>query len=302
MANYYEDKVLEPKENGTKIEQLYFEGLKEVDEIFEENGEDNILLKREFKKVWDTERKGYKPVPPIALPTEMPMYIDGIGAISIRYSQYTPQRHDKIVTYPGRPRLYGETLLLSKGEKDFAWFLLIATNFVRRGDKNDKSGIYDIFNPVKELKVKSKEVKRRFEVEKLLSDETSPYYNLDALTMFADKFGINTDKMDVDLAAYTVREQVFAGEDNNNPAVNVQKFVEYAAVVGKKFKIKPIVDLQELVIPEGGWTEMELQAIPRKTLMAIHKKLELSGSPIQTDKALQELIFDHFDVDNNEDN
>ena len=99
MGIYFNDKLLSPKKDGTEIEKLYWTGMQRINAMFEEK-KGTIVIMRDVEKQMDTKGQSYRPVPPYALPTEIPMYLEESGAVSIKYSQYPPQRRGKEIIYP----------------------------------------------------------------------------------------------------------------------------------------------------------------------------------------------------------
>ena len=282
MAIYYEDKVLQQKKDGTELEQLYYKERKEIDKIFESNG-GQIVLTREVKKVWDKDHNSYKPTPPFALPVEIPVYLESLGAISIRYSKSAPQRNGKIVTYPNNRLFIEDIKVLRETDKDLAWYLLMATKFVilnpdDKAEVQDKiHGILKIYNPGKEQKVKAGNLKRIAQVDNYLLNEDSLIYNKESLQRIGDLFGIKTND-DIELSALTIRESVLSGEEGKNPDVNIDRFLEIAT---------EMADVAGL----GTFTRIELDKMSQKELTLISKKLGTRRPPqctrlVQTDEIL----------------
>jgi len=223
MAIYYEDKAVVPKKQGTEIERLYYEGKKKVDRIYHENGGQVILIRKDVKKVWDKDKISYKPIPPISIPVEIPMYLSDIGAINVRYSKYAPQKQGKIVSYPGNRVFIYESIVLGEKEKDLAWLLLVVSNFVGDTDKQ----IFKIFNPESEIKEKVSKLKRIKLVDDYLLDTGSVIFNSVSMEFLATTLGLDSENdQNLQTTAFKIREAVVAGDNNNHPDINIDKFLK----------------------------------------------------------------------------
>ena len=301
MAIYYQDLALVPNEEGTELEQLYAEGLEEINKIFKENNGHIVLKRRDARLVWDKDNISYKPVPPVSIPVEIPMYLEKVGAINVRYSKSPPQRSgEKMVTYPGNRVFIYESFILTEKEKDLAWLLLLVSNFVGTTQKE----IFYIDNP-EEAKVEevSKLLKTK-KVDDLLLDGISLIYNLKAMDFIASNLGIDIDdQRTVQLKGFKIRETVVAGENNNNPDVNIEKFMSVANRWIKNNPVKiptttavttkipptttavttlaPVKD-GDIQVPEGGLTHEYLNELQPKELNKVAKHFEVPYMPPAT--------------------
>lgn len=279
MAIYFNDKILTPNENGNELEQRYDRELKEIDELLKQhNGQ--IVLNRNVTRIWDTEKKSFRPTPPIDLPTVMPVYLDSLGAVSIRYSKTPPERKGESVTFSGNRLFVYENMLLTKKEKDLAWFILKATNFVKNETNTSSSAFLTVHNPKKDVEQKASEVKRIVKVDQLLMNEDSPVYNKESMQFIADKLGVDIKGHDLESAGFLIRETVIGGEKGNNPDVNIDKLL---ALVAKLANSK--ADARK-------YSKEELDSMPKDTINELSKKRGLPYPPkctreVQTEKLLE---------------
>jgi hypothetical protein len=140
MAIYINDKVLKANPTGTKIEQEYYEGLKKVSALFERFRNKNSktsyiqVTRKEEQKILSINTKKVKRLPTIALPVEIPYYDDEIGATTIRYATSNPikNQHGNF-TWATKYIDFQETLTITDKQKDLAWFLLFASNLIKKG-------------------------------------------------------------------------------------------------------------------------------------------------------------------------
>jgi len=224
MGIYFNDKLLHPKRNGNEIEKRYFTEMEEINAMFEEKK--TIVLVRDVDRVMDSKGTSYRAVVPFALPNEVPIYLDTLGAVSIRYSKEAPQRHGKEIVYPTYRNFMYERMILTENNKDLAWFILKATTFIQGGDPSSKK-VIRISNPEKTVLNKASEVKRIAKVDALLMSEVSEVYDKDTLRIIADKFGVDIKDYDVEAAAFTIREAIIDADNSNNPDFNIQKFLNF---------------------------------------------------------------------------
>lgn len=278
MAIYFNDKILSPKKDGNEMEKLYADQLEDVDAMFKSHG-GQILLSREVARIWDTEHNSFKPTPPISLPTMVPVYLDSLGAVSVRYSKTPPERNGERVTFPNTRLFVYENMLLTPKEKDLAWFILKATKFVQNGTQSS-SAFMKIEDPKKEMAQKASEVKRIVKVDSLLMNEDSPAYNKESMQFIADKLGVDIKGHDLDSAGYLIREAVISGEKGNNPDVNIDKLL---ALVAKISNAK--VDARK-------YSKEELDSMPKDEINALSKQRGLPYPPkctreVQTQSLLE---------------
>jgi len=276
MGIYFNDKLLHPKKEGNELEKRYFSEMGEIDTMFEKNG--TIVLTRDVDRVADSKNQSFRAVVPFALPTEVPLYLDTLGSISIRYSKAPPQKQGKNIVYPTYRNFMFERMILTEKNKDLAWFILKATNFIEGGDPSSKK-VMRIYNPQKNVLDKASEVKRIAKVDALLMNEDSHVFNEDSLRTIADKFGIDTKDFGVEAAGFVIREAVIDADNNNNPDLNIKKlleFVEKIAVVQKK-ELKQAKEAEENKDPdepkEKYHSEEELSVMFQAELNALSVSL-----------------------------
>ena len=242
MAIYFNDKVLSPKKDGNEMEKIYFKGLEEVNKKYKENG-GTIVLVRDIKRISDTKGISFKPIVPFALPTSVPIYLEEMGAVSIRYSPSPPQREGKELIYPTYRNFMYERLILTEKNKDLAWFLLKASNFIEDGDSSSKK-VMRIHNPEKNLEDKASEVKRIAKVDALLMNEDSLLYNKASLQEIADQFGIDIKNFKKEAAGYTIREAIIEADNKRNPDMNIKAFLEIADEMVRQKEKQKLIGIQ----------------------------------------------------------
>jgi hypothetical protein len=281
MGNYFNNKLLHPKEDGNELEQRYFWELKEVDELFDKyNGV--IIIKRDVVKKQDTKKQSYRAVVPFAIPNEIPIYLKEYGAVTVRYSKGTPIKKDKETIYPTFKNFIEEFRVLTRKENDLAWFLLKATTFVLGGDPGKKK-IFHIFDPQKEVLSKASEVKRIAKVDALLINEESPIMDIKIMREIADKFGIDIKDYEAEAAGFMIREAVIDADKKNNPDVNIKAFMSFSEkLVNKALKNKPKVEEEEEVEVDDApeevvfYTKDILDNMHQKEISNVSRKL---GTP-----------------------
>jgi hypothetical protein len=142
MAIYLNDRVLKADPKGSKIEREYAQGLVEVGKLFDKfriKGEKESYLQIARKladkdRIFSTTSHKQKRLPTIALPVEIPYYDDEMGATSLRYSVTPPMANSHGgVSYATKYIEFREFMAITEKQKDLAWFLLFASNLVKRG-------------------------------------------------------------------------------------------------------------------------------------------------------------------------
>ena len=264
MAIYFNDKMLLPKKDGNELEQKYYNELADVTTLFKEK-KGAIVLVRDVERIWDSKRESYRPTVPYALPVEIPVYLETLGAVSVRYSKNPPQRQGKNITYPMNRIFVEERMYLTENTKDLAWFLLKATKFVKNGDPNSNA-FMRIDDPQAELVSKASKVKRISKVDALLINDESPIYNMRSMMFLADKFGIDIKDYDVEASGFMLREAVISGEEKNHPDLNIEKFLAMA-------------DKLANFTSKDSYTMDELDMMSQKDLNMISKAKELPYPP-----------------------
>jgi hypothetical protein len=243
MGIYFEDKLLRAKEKGKggdELETLYFEGLARINAKFKEHG-GVIVLDRDFEEKKDTTGTNSMPAPPIALPVVNPMYIEPLGAINVRYSRSAPQRSNdgKMITYPGARLLVYDKMILTEREKDLAWYMLEATEFIEKEGVHNPAAFLKIHDPKKEVKEKISKLKRDALVDSYLLRDDSLLFNDESLTAIADRFGIELDgKNPKEINAYILRDAIVKGEESRNSDINIDLFIDFAKKMEAKLKAK----------------------------------------------------------------
>jgi hypothetical protein len=138
MAIYYNNRVLEPKENGNNLEKRYFKERKELKVLFDmfrkdAKGGSTLTLERDFPKVWNKNKTSFKPAPPVALPMVTNIYDEELGSIQIRYSKEPPIINSKNQhVYRNGALMFFDVRAITEKEMDFAWFMLKATNYLEK--------------------------------------------------------------------------------------------------------------------------------------------------------------------------
>lgn len=139
MAIYFDGKILEPKANGSKLEQRYYKERGEVKELLDKfkdpDGKSSALLfSRDFKKIWNTKGTTYKPAPPIAIPMNINIQDEDLGTVEIRYASRTPTKTKNGVMWNHENRsIIHEGMAITDKQIDLAWFILKASNVVEKG-------------------------------------------------------------------------------------------------------------------------------------------------------------------------
>lgn len=266
MAIYFNDKLLRPNKDGNDMEKMYHEGLERVSKLFK-NGT-IVLIRDGVTKKWDSEHASTRPIAAMSIPEETPMYIESIGATTVRYSEYPPQRNGKQLKFPLARLLVQEMYVIPESKKDLAWYIIEATSFV-------KSGILRIDDPQKEIIGKASAVKRIAKVDGLLLNENSPIYNREAILFLADKFGVVVPKnYDVESMAYLLREAVLAADKvANHPNLDVDRFLKAASKIAK---VEAKDDEFEL---KDSYTREELEGLHYTKLNSISGELGLPKPP-----------------------
>lgn len=139
MAIYFNNRLLEPKQDGNSLEKRFYVELQEVKKVFDtfrKKGEakSTLIFTRDFPKVWNTKKTTYKPAPPIALPMVANIYLQDIGSVQIRYSKSAPIIGDNNrYIWQNTNDLFYETKSIGEDEIDLAWFYLKASDFLKKG-------------------------------------------------------------------------------------------------------------------------------------------------------------------------
>lgn len=293
MAIYFEDKIVRPKKDGDEIEQMVYEGYERVTKMFKEKG-GVIVLDRDFHEKKDTTGTNSMPAPPIALPVSVPMYIDSLGAVNLRYSKSAPQRTNdgKTVIYPGSRLLVYDKMILTEKEKDLAWFMLEATEFIEKKGNSNPAAFLKINDPAQAVEEKISKLKRNALVDEYLLRDDSLLFNAESLQAIADRFGLELDsKNPVQINAYSIRQAVLDGEEPpRNNDLNIDLFLDFAKKLEAKLKPKkektaPVstdvttIPASDVSLEFGQYTEAYLSALPVVERNAISKELELDYPP-----------------------
>jgi hypothetical protein len=144
MAIYWNDKVLKPSDEktATALEREYSAGLKKVDALFDkfrvkDSKTSYIQITRkvdEKQRVYSLNNHKPKKLPTIALPIEVPFYDEDMGATIIRYSTTPPQRNPNgSLQWATKYLELRENMTIDEKKKDLAWFMLFASNLVKKG-------------------------------------------------------------------------------------------------------------------------------------------------------------------------
>ena len=142
MAIYLNERILKADPKGTKLEREYAQGLVEVQKLFDKfrkkgQTESHLQLARKISekdKVYSMTSHKQKRLPTIALPVEVPYYDDEMGATLLRYSSTPPTANaNGGVSWATKYIEFREYLGITEKQKDFAWFLLFASNLIKKG-------------------------------------------------------------------------------------------------------------------------------------------------------------------------
>lgn len=142
MAIYLNDKILKADPKGNKLEREYAAGLERVSELFEkfrikDSKSSYIQIARNVKdneRVFSMTSHKEKRLPTIALPVEVPYYDDEMGATLVRYSTTPPQKTPAgNLTWSTKYLEFREMMTITDKQKDLAWFLLFASNLIKKG-------------------------------------------------------------------------------------------------------------------------------------------------------------------------
>jgi hypothetical protein len=140
MAIYLNDKILRANTDGSKLEREYKEGLEKVDKFFnrfrmEGSSTSYIQIRRNAKnRKRSMTTKKLKKLPTIALPVVVNYYDDELGATTIRYATEPPQRNaNGGVNWGTKYVQFNEVMSITENQKDLAWFLLFASNLIKKG-------------------------------------------------------------------------------------------------------------------------------------------------------------------------
>lgn len=294
MGIYFEDKLVRPKKDGDEIEVMVYEGYQRVEQMFKEK-KGVIVLDRDFVEKKDTTGQNSMPAPPIALPMSVPLYLDSLGAINIRYSKSAPQRTNdgKSVIYPSARLLVYDKMILTEREKDLAYFMLEATEFIEKKDNYNPSAFLKINDPELEVADKVSKLKRNALVDAYLLREDSVLFNEKSLQAIADRFGIVLETDSKEVNAYMLREAIVKGDEPpRNSDVNIDKFLDYAKKIEAKLtkdnpKKETKVKVEELgantgvnePLKYGMYTEDYLNNLNVAERNQISKDLELDYPP-----------------------
>jgi hypothetical protein len=180
MAIYFDSKVLEPKADGTALQQKYYRERNEIKDLFKrfrKNGdkEGHLILTRDYHKVWNTKKTSYKPAPPIAIPMNISMGDPELGAIQIRYSDSPPIKTDKKLVWGAvKKGIINENLFIPEKDIDFAWYIIKATSFI-------EDGIFRIVDKKAEYEGKFSEMKKQMDASRIIFDEDVTLERLETL-------------------------------------------------------------------------------------------------------------------------
>ena len=95
--------------------------------------------------------------------------------------------------------------------------------------------------------------------------------------MIADRFGIETNFDDVDVAAYYIREQIVNGEKEKNTDVNIDRFLDYARTLERKFGRNDVTK-----VPKGKYTRGYLEGLAQKDLNNVAREVGAKSPPNTT--------------------
>ena len=294
MAIYFDGKILEPKKDGTKLEQRYFKEREEVKELLSKfkdpDGKSSTLLfSRDFEKIWDTKKKTYKPAPPIAIPMNVNLQDEDLGTVEIRYASRTPTKTKNGIMWNHESgSIIHEGMAITDKQLDLAWFILKASNVVEKG-------IVKIVDRQAEYEGSFKDMARQAEVVNAIFDKTLTLQTiLEIAALVPTEVPISgTSKEEVATKLWTV---VQAGEQGKK-AYNFDSVLKAIAKV-KKANGKAANEGQETV--EVSLTNGEvlnvarLKCPPTYTMEAMFKKATELNFPTEgLDKDLLYSVIKH---------
>ena len=285
MAIFFKDEILEPKKDGSELEKIYHDGLKRIEELFAKH-KGTVILRRLAPEVFDTTGNSKKPTPPFALPTQIPMYVKGVGSISIRYSKNPPTRNDRSVTYPSSRRFISDMLVLSDKEMDLAWFIIEASDYVASSKDEMKGNKFMyIEDVVKDIEKRGEDLRRFVKLDYMLLDEDSPVYNKTDIVWLADKFGVDVNESSLFASACLLRDSVVASDNKKDPDFNVDSFMK---AVHKRIASKKKDD----EVPEPPYTYESLAELSQPVLNAVSTKMHTKKPPHVTRGKQTDLIME----------
>jgi len=132
MAIYFNDRILSPKEDGNELERLLFTGMQTIDQLLKDNN-GSITLIRTVERKKSTDGTTFKPVPPFSFPSTVSVYTKDYGVVELRYSATSPQKQGDNVIWNNVDIMVYESMSFNENNLDLAWYLIIATPFVKKG-------------------------------------------------------------------------------------------------------------------------------------------------------------------------
>lgn len=164
------------------MQQKYARDLKEIDELFDrfrkgKNQPSYLIFSRDFQKVYNNKRTSYKPAPPMAIPLRATLTDERFGSIQIRYSEYPPEEAEngkKLWPSNKDKSIIGESLTILEKDKDYAWFIMYVSQFVKRG-------VLKLVDKDREFKGKFSDIQKQLAAQKCLFDESVTKERVEAL-------------------------------------------------------------------------------------------------------------------------
>ena len=233
MAIYFNDLILEPKEDGTSLQKRYHAELKNVKSLFAKfrrgKAEGVLTFGREYRKVYNTKKTSFKPAPPIAIPMNVNLYDDQLGSVEIRYSKRPPIRNGKSLTWPrDQESLIFENLTISEQRLDLAWFILYASDFVKRG-------VIKLIDKEVEYEGTVDKMKKQLEVSSIIFSDDTTLETLQVIADLAFKGQINlTTNSKAEMASKMW--SLISVNETNKKAGGYDDFLKTAAKVEAKLE------------------------------------------------------------------
>lgn len=296
MAIYFDNKILEPKADGTSLQKMYYEGRKEVKEIFDKfrkNGEETYLIfTRDYKKVWNTAKTSYKPAPPMAVPMKTSFEDPTLGSIELRYSKSPPEKSDNRFIWPTvKKSIIHENLVIKETDLDFAWFILKASNYV-------KNGLLRIVDKQQEYEGTVSKIRKEMNASRVIFDDDVSLEHLEALAslVLPDEMMVQGESKDEFSAK--LWDTIVMGEKSKKPynfdaLINADKEIKMAeknAYVKKKDGIPVSIDTDN-----GETINAPLQKCPPatkdETLKIKAEKLGFSSKNLSRDEIYSVIKF-----------
>ena len=259
MAIYFNEKILEPKADGSSLQRRYYREKKEVEALFEKfrkNGAPSVLMfRRDFVKKYNTKKTSYKPAPPVAVPANVHVYDDELGAVEIRYSKTPPIKSGKkLVWTADKDFMLSEVFTINEKNIDLAWFFLKASNYVTKG-------IVKLVDKDLEFKGSFSEVKRQMEASRILFDDDVTMERIETLAELVLPKEMKIEADTKEEYATKLWDIIVAGEKSRkeynydalmeaNKKISKAQAADYVDKTKKQLILIVLADGREVTVPE----------------------------------------------------